>query len=192
MGPYTSYNLLIISATRACRSRYQTRSAVALHKDYTIPSCNITSVWLCITLLTLKTHCLNETSPFWVGFPLKVLICGILPTTCEATLEQEISHCGSDVRQSNCILVPSTNTLPSLPTQCSPSPTIICLGVAMSQPVCTLWCNNISMDHNFCHIFFPSAKTNKVFLSSSLWTTISFTVKCSYTSPSIMSGFINT
>ena len=41
---YTSSNLLIISATRACRPRYQTQSTTALHKDSTIPSLNVASV----------------------------------------------------------------------------------------------------------------------------------------------------
>ena len=60
----------------------------------------------------------------------------------------------------------SPNTFSSLPAHCSPSPSIICSGVVMSHPVCTLQPNHISMDHNILHnfsIFAPSAKTNKVF-----------------------------
>ena len=75
----------------------------------------------CITFLTSKANCSNETSPFWVGSPLNVVIFGILPTTCKATLRQEISCCGSNISRGNCVLVPSTNTLSSLPTQCNPS-----------------------------------------------------------------------
>ena len=116
MVPYISSNLFIISATRACGPRYRTRSAAALHKDHTIPSLNVTSVWLCITILTSIGHCSNETSPFWVEPPLNVLHFGILPATCVATLGQEILHCGSGISLGNCILVPSTDTLSSLHT----------------------------------------------------------------------------
>ena len=38
------------------------------------------------------------------------------PTTCKVTLGQEISHCGSGISLGNCMLVPSTDTLSSLPT----------------------------------------------------------------------------
>ena len=44
-----------IFSTMACGPRYQTRSSAPLHKDHTIPSHNVASVWLCITLLTSKT-----------------------------------------------------------------------------------------------------------------------------------------
>ena len=48
---------------------------------------------------------------------------------------------------------------------------------------------------NFWHMFTissPSAKSNKVFLSSVLWTTTCSTVVCSYTRPAIMSRFVYT
>ena len=76
---YTSPNSLIISATRVCRPSYQTQSSMALCKDHAIPSLNITSVWLCITLFTSKTMCSNETSPFMVGSSLKALNFDIHP-----------------------------------------------------------------------------------------------------------------
>ena len=60
---------------------------------------------------------------------------GILPTICDATLGQEISCCGSGIGLGNAVLVPSTNTLSSLPTQCNCSPTIMCSGVATLHPV---------------------------------------------------------
>ena len=138
MVPYAISNLLIISATRACRPRYQMRSAVAPCKDCTILSHNVTSVWLCITLLSSNAHCSNETSSFWVESPLNVLSFGILPTTCEATLEQEILCCGSDIGLGNYMLMPSTDTLSSLPTCHNHSPSIICSGVATLHLVCTL------------------------------------------------------
>ena len=93
------------------------------------------------------------------------------------------------------MLVPSTETLSSLPIQCNWSTSIICLGVPTSHPVFTLWPSHILMDTNVLHnfsILLPPAKTNKVFLSPSLCTTIGSTVVCSYTNPTIMSGFINT
>ena len=154
--PYTSSNLFIISATRACRPRYQMRSSMAPCKYHTIPSFNITSVWLCITLLTSKAHCSNRTCPFWVEFPLNVLDFGILPTTCEATLEQKILCCVSNIGLGNCMLAPSTDTLSSLSAQYNHSPAIICSGVATLHPVFTLWPNHISMDHNFLHTFWWS------------------------------------
>ena len=138
MVPYTSSNLFTISVTRACEPRYATRSAAAVHKDHAIPSLSVASVCLCITLLTSKTHYLNNASPFWVESPLNVLNFDILPTTCEATLGQEILCCGSGICLDNCMLAPSTDTLSSLPTQCNCSPTIICSGVVTLHPVFTL------------------------------------------------------
>ena len=166
MVPHTSSNLLIISDTRTCRPRYWTRSAVAPNKNCTIPSCNVTSVWLCITLFTSKTHCSNETSPFWVGLPLKLLIFGILPTTCEVTLGQEFQHCGTDIGLTNCILMPSPKTFSFLSTYHGPFPNTTHSSVAASHPVCTLWLNHMWIDHNFWHnfwIFSPSAKLAKCF-----------------------------
>ena len=121
MVPYTSLNLFIISATGACGPRYQTRSAGLLHKDCTIPSLNVTSVWLWITLFTSKAQYSKETSLFWMVSLLNVLNFGILPTTWEATLGQEILHCGSGICLCNCMFVPSTNVL-SLTTQHNQSP----------------------------------------------------------------------
>ena len=103
------------SATGICGPRYQMRSAMASCKDCTIPSLNVTSVWFCITLLTSKAHSSNETSPFWVESSLNVLNFGILPTACEATLREEIMHCGSDVGQGNYIFAPSLTHLPLSP-----------------------------------------------------------------------------
>ena len=114
----------------------------------TIPSWYVASVWFCITLLTSKAYYSNETFHFWVESPLNVLDFGIFPTTCEATLGQEILCCGSDISLGNCMLAPSNDTLPSLPTQLNCSPTVICLGVATLHPICTLWPNHILMDHN--------------------------------------------
>ena len=191
--PYTSSNSFIISATRACGPRYPVRSAVALHKDYTIPILNVPSVWLCITLLALKTHCSNETCPFWLKSPLNVLNFGILPTTCEATLGQEISCYGSGIGLGNCMLVPSIDTLSSLPTQCNHSPIVICLGGTTSHPVFTLRPNHISMNCNvllnFFNIFTFCNDWQSIPLFQ-LWTTIGSMVVGSYTSPAIMSGFI--
>ena len=151
MVPCTSSNLLIISATRACRPGYQRRSAAAPFKDHAIPSLSLTSVWLCITLLTSKAYCSNENFPIWVESPLNVLNFGILPTTCEATLGQDIFYTGSGSGLGNCVLVPSTNTLTSLPTWHNHVLAIISLGVATLHPV---WTNHISIKHNVLHIFF--------------------------------------
>ena len=144
---------------------------MALRPYYSLPKCHL-CVTLYITLpLTLKAHFPNETSPFWVESSLNVLNFGILPTTCEAILGQGILCCGSDISLGKCMLMPSTDTLSSLSTQCIHSPAIICSGVATLHHVFTLQPNHISMDHNVLHIFSifsPSAKTNKVFLSSSL------------------------
>ena len=138
MGPYNGSRLLIIFETRACGPKYQTRSAAAPHKDHTISSLSVTSVWLCITLLTSKIHCSNETSPYWVGSPLKALNFGILPTTCGVTLQQEFSHHGTDVVLNICTWTPSFRTFSSLSARQSPTPNIICCSVAISHPVCTL------------------------------------------------------
>ena len=169
MVPYSSSNLLIISETRACRPKYQTSSAAALHilcKDHTIPSLNVTSVWLCITPFTLKIDCSSETSPFLVGSPLKALNFSILPHylwgyTGVGILTLWHWHWSQYL---------CTYTFPrafsSLSIHYSPSPNIICFGVAMSHPVCTLWLNHISIDHNCLHdspIFSPSAKLRKCF-----------------------------
>ena len=95
MVPYTISNLLIISETRACRPKYQTTSAVTLCKDHTIPSLNVTSVWLCITLLPQKPTVQMRLLPFgWNS--TKGIKFQHLPTTCEVTLGQEFSHCGTD------------------------------------------------------------------------------------------------
>ena len=190
--PHTSSNLLIISAIRASRPRYWTRSVVALCKDHTIPSHNVASVWLCITLLTSKAYCSSETSLFWVGFSLIVLNFGILPTTCEATLGQEISCCGSDISLSDHLLVPSTDIFSSLPNWCNPSATIICSSIAMSHPVCTLWPNQwwiamFDIAFQYYHLLQRLTK----FLSSSLWMTIGSTVVCSHTSTTTISEFVN-
>ena len=191
---YTSSNLLIIFATRACRPRYRMMSAMDPHKSHTIPSLSVASVWLCITLLISKAHCSNDTSPFWVESPLNVLNFGILPSTCEVTLGHKILHWGSEIGIGNCMFAPSTDMISSFPTYCKCSPTIICSGVATLHPVCRLWPNHISMYgdvwHNFS-IFSPSAKTNKVFLLSSLWITIGSMVVHSHTNPTTMSGLVN-
>ena len=132
--------------------------------------------------------------PSGVDSPLNVLNFGILPTTWEATLGQEISHCGSGIDLGDFVFVPSTNTPSSLSTQCNQSPNVICSGVATLHAVFTLWPNHISMDHKVLHNFLissPSIKTNKVFFSSSLCTTIGSMVVCSYTNQVMMSGFIN-
>ena len=195
MVPFTSSNSLIISETRACRPRYWTRSVMALGKDHTIASHNVAAVWFCITLFTSKTHCSNETSPFWMGSPLKVLNFGILPTTCEVTQGQEFSSCGTDVGHDNCILMPSPRVFSFLSTHHSSSPNIICSSMAMSHSVCTLWPNHTSIDCTFWHnfsIISPSAKFNKVFLSSTLWTTTGSTVICSYNNPMTLPWSVNT
>ena len=107
MVPYTSCNLLIISETRAYRPKFQTRSVMAPHKDHTIPS---------LSAASSKIHYSNKASPFWVGSLLKALNYGILPTTCEVTLGQEFSHCGTDIGLDNCTLTPYPgHFLPFLP-----------------------------------------------------------------------------
>ena len=159
--PYTISKLFIISDTRGCRPRYQTRAAAALCKDHIIPSLNVSPVWLCITLFTPKALCSNETSPFWVKSPLNVLNFGILPTTWEATLGQEMLHCGSGIYLGSCVFVPSTDTIPCLPTQCNWYPINTCLGVVTSHPLFTQWSNHFSMDHNVLHIFSMSSLSMK-------------------------------
>ena len=162
---------------------------IILFPPAVLPVCDSASYFLSPKPFAQMIPC-----PFWVGSPLNVLNFGILPTTCEATLAQEIWCCGSDTGLGNCVSVPSTDRFSSLPTLYNPSPTTIFSGVATSHPVCTLWPNHISMDHNVWHyfsIFSPSAKTNNVFLLSSLWMTIGCTVVCSYTNYTYMSGFVN-
>ena len=73
----------------------------------------------CVTLhhtLHFNAHCSNETFPFWMQSLLNMLNFGILPTTWEATLGQEISHCGSGIFLCNCMFTPSTDIMSSLPT----------------------------------------------------------------------------
>ena len=108
------------------------------------------------------TYCSNKTSPFWVESPLNVLNFGILPTIWEVTLWQEILHYGSGIGLGNCVFVPSTNTL---------------------SHTCNVLYN--------LSISWPSPKTNKVFLLSSLCTTIGSMVVYSYINPAMMSGFVN-
>ena len=188
--PYTSSNLFIISATGSCRP-----SQLWFHVRicYCLPQC-----CLCVTL----HHTPNFKSPlfkwdfppFWEESPLNVLNFGILPTTWEATLGQKISHCGSSIGLGNCMFVPSTNTFSSLSTQCNWSPIIICSGDATLHPVFTLQPHHISLDCSVLHNFpisSPFQKTNKVFLPSSLCTTIGSSVVSSYTNPAMMSWFIN-
>ena len=82
----------------------------------------------------------------------------------------------------------------SLCTQHNWSPIVICLDVATLHLVFTLQHNHILMDCNVLHNFpisSPSPKTNKVYLSSSLCTTIDSMVACSYVNPAMMSGFKN-
>ena len=117
-----------------------------------------------------------------------------LPTTWEATLQQEMSLCGSDICLGSCIFVPSANTLFSLPTQHNQSSIITCSVVATLHQIFTLWPNHPSMDHNVLHIFSMSSssvKTSKVLLSSSFCTTIGPTVVWWYTNQVMMSVFIN-
>ena len=165
MVPYMSSNLFIISDTGACAPRYQTGSGAALCKDHTIPSLNVTSVWLCITFFTSKANCSNETSPFWVESPPNVLSFSILLTNWEITLGQEIVHCGSDICLGDCMSVPSTNTISSLPTPQNQSPIDTCSGVATLHPIVTLWPNHISMDNNVLH----ASGCFSFFLISSGW-----------------------
>ena len=114
--PYMNSNVFTISDMGVCRPRYQARSAAAPHEDHTIPSLNVTTLVLCIAPYTSKAHCSNETSLFWVEFPLNVMNFGVLPTTWEATLGLEILWCGFGFWLGNCAFVSSTDTLSSLPT----------------------------------------------------------------------------
>ena len=148
----------------------------------------------CITLFSSKVHCSNKTSPYWEASPLNVLNFGILPTTWEATVGQEISHCGSGICLGNCVFAPSTNMLSSLPTQCNQSPIVTCLGVATSHPIFTLQSNHILMDCNVLQNFSmssPSTNSNKVFFLSRFCTTIWSKVICSYSCQVMISEFVN-
>ena len=133
--------------------------------------------------------------PFWVESPINVLNFGILPTTWEATLGQEISHCGSGICLGNCMFAPSTHTcfLLSPPNVIAVQHAHLCGNIpsniyTVTQP---------HLDRPQFIIYFsmspPSVKTNKVFFSSSVCTTICSTVVFSYTtSPAMISEFINT
>ena len=120
--------------------------------------------------------------PFWVESSLNMLNLYVLPTTREATLGQEILHCGSGICLCNCISSSSTDKIFSLPNQHNQSPTNTSLGVARSHPIFILCPNHISMDCNVLHNFLmPSlfVKTNKVFFSSHFCVTTSFMVEFS-------------
>ena len=71
--------LLIISVTRACGLRYETRCAAALHNDCTIPFLRLPLCGSASHFFTSKTHCLNENFPFWVGSSLKALNLAFYP-----------------------------------------------------------------------------------------------------------------
>ena len=74
-------------------------------------------------------------SLFWVESPLNMLNFGILPTSWEATLEQEILHCGYGICLCNCMFGYSSDMISSLPAQCNLSPINTCSGVATSHPI---------------------------------------------------------
>ena len=145
MVPHRSSNLFSISATRACRPRYQTRSATALCKDHTICSLNVAYVWLCITLFISKAHCSNETSPFWVGSLLNVLNFDILPTTWEATMARKYHVVAlAFAYVTACLSFPLTQFLLSPPNVTDPpsSPALVwqhCIQYWHSNPTTSWW-----------------------------------------------------
>ena len=147
-------------------------------------------MWLCITLLTSKAHYSSETSPFLVESPLNVLDFGILSTTWEATLGQEILHSGYSIGLGICTFAPSTDRLSSLPTCHNWSPNITCSGVATWHLVFTLQPKHISM---YCIIFqyLHLPQRLRKFSFHEVCTMIGSMVVYLYTNPARVSGFIN-
>ena len=191
--PYTSSNLYIISVTGACRPRYQIRSTAAPCKDCLfppsmLPLCDLASHF------SLQKPIAQMRLPPLGGVSTEYAKFGHFTLYLRGYTGQEILHCGSGIGLGNCMFVPSTDTLSFLPTQHNWSQRVICSGVATLHLVFTLWHNHMSMDHKVLQNFSissPSIKTNKVFFSFSLCSTIGSTVVCSYTNPAMMSWFVH-
>ena len=145
------------------------------------------SVWLCITLFTSNTHCLNKNLPLLGRIPYKYtkLWCFSNPV--------ERHHCSR-----TCCIVVSALTYVAvcscLPPICLPLyPPIIInapstlawvwqhhIQSSHSGPVVSLW---ITLCYIFSSTYLPCGKTGKVAFASNFCTTSGSTYVCSYISP---------